>query len=471
MKKVGLLALIIAAYCLKADPSYAQCATPPTNTGTVTLSADVTAGDYRIWARMKAADSTNNSFYLRVSSNCPILVGDSSQISSSEWTWVDYNGGNPSSKNSINLNNSTRVITLIGNEPGVSVDKILLTKNLSCIPTGFGDNCPAEIPISVPPTTLTNSPSPAAGQIALDSHQITVSNYLPIKAENGTEKRIMTITSKFDQSVSFVGYPTSYGPGINFIPTSTFLKKDVPTDIIIEIRPTVPPGKYSGKTSLYTTYDQRTVSLPEITIEVSGTSSPTSTPPTFTPTPSPKPNDTVLKFSTIKLHGIGNGGDNTNPTIQGNMNPITKTRSFTVELYDAAGSLATTATGSIVYDASKGVFSGDIIANSSLQNTNYLLKVKTDKYIKRPMNRIITLNLNSTNEMPEVALIAGDINNDSKLTIDDYNLLMDCYSDLAPARNCEEDSKKAGSDITDDGKVNLNDYNFFLREISVISGD
>ncbi len=166
MKKLFLiLALVLTITSFKPSESLAQSCTttPPTNTGTSTMSATTTAGTYRVWVRMKAADTSNNSFYLRIDSQCAVLVGDNNQISASAWTWVDYQNGVTTNKINTTLTAGDHVVTIIGNEPGVSVDKILMTKNLTCVPTGFGDNCPAELPntpISAPtdttPPTISN---------------------------------------------------------------------------------------------------------------------------------------------------------------------------------------------------------------------------------------------------------------------------------------------------------------------------
>jgi fibronectin type 3 domain-containing protein len=49
---------------------------------------------------------------------------------------------------------------LIGNEPGVKVDKVVFTSDLNCVPTGFGDNCNAPSDTTAPSTQLT---APASG--------------------------------------------------------------------------------------------------------------------------------------------------------------------------------------------------------------------------------------------------------------------------------------------------------------------
>ncbi|MBI4039325.1 hypothetical protein HY388_00675, partial [Candidatus Daviesbacteria bacterium] len=361
MRKLAFIILVIFALsALKSGSVRAQSCTtiPPTNTGTVTLSTTTTSGTYRVWARVKAADTSNNSFYLKVDSNCAVLMGDNNQISSTSWTWIDYKDGLTSSKIDVTLTSGNHVVTVIGNEPGVGVDKILLTKNLSCVPTGTGDNCPAE-PTSTPTPTIapTNTPTP--------------------------------------------------------------------------------------------------------------TPSPTSA-PTPTPSPTPLPSQTVLKFPTVKLHGIGSGGDNTNPNLAGNQNPLTLTRVLKVELYKPDGSLYTSSQGDIVYSSSVGYFSGDIILSGNIPfvSSSYLVKVNSDNYLKRQLVGIITVNSGEINQTPAVALVVGDSNADGLLSILDYNLLLDCYSDLLPPKNCDA-AKKAKTDFSDDGKVNQDDYNLFLRELSV----
>lgn len=159
MKKILLLimlTILISLFKVSSVQAQAPCPTLPTNTGTIIFSATTTAGTYRVWNRMKSADTNNNSFYLKIDNNCPVLVGDSSLISNTTWTWVDYQEGNTSSKIDINLTAGIHVITLIGNEPGVIIDKVLMTKNLSCLPVDFGTNCPSELPTSTPTPTPQN---------------------------------------------------------------------------------------------------------------------------------------------------------------------------------------------------------------------------------------------------------------------------------------------------------------------------
>lgn len=388
MRKVLLLLIVVTIAVLSlvstGQTNAQTCSViPPTNTGTVTLSTTTTAGTYRVWSRMKAADSSNNSYYLKIDSNCAVVVGDSSQISSTSWTWVDYQNGVTTGKINATLASGSHVITLIGNEPGVSIDKILLTQNLNCVPVNDGSNCPVETPTSTP-------------------------------------------------------VPTS-------VPTNT---------------PTLTPKPTTTPT-------------PTPTPKPTSTPTPTPTPtPIPSPTPTPLPAQTVLKFSTVKLHGIGTGGDNTNPTGLGNSTPITPVKSITVEIYKPDGTLLTTAQGNIIYSSNVGYFSGDVTVDSTgLISGPYLAKVKANKYLRKQLPGIITINTEIINQMPAVTLIAGDANADGMLSVLDFNAINDCFSDLLPPKNCSDPVKKSNADIDDDGIVKFNDFTLFTREISVISGD
>lgn len=205
------------------------------------------------------------------------------------------------------------------------------------------------------------------------------------------------------------------------------------------------------------------------------TSRPTQTPtltlkPTGTPTPTPKPTETILKFTSIKLHGIGRGGDNTNPNSAGNNNPLTINRNLNVEIYDSSGNLILNQAGTILYSSKKGDFSGDIKLNSSIQPGNYLIKVKTYKYLRKQFEGIVNINPNSVSEVPSITLIAGDSNGDGILSNHDYHIIADCYSDLTPPKNCNDPAKKFSADLSDDGRVDQDDYNLLLRELSVQTG-
>ncbi len=195
--------------------------------------------------------------------------------------------------------------------------------------------------------------------------------------------------------------------------------------------------------------------------------------PTNAPTPSPSPiaGDTFLRFSSLKLHGIGKGGDNVNSNGTGNNNPLTPTRSLTVELHNASGTLVTSAVGNITYASTTGDFSGTIKLPSTINSGNYLVKIKSSQFLRRQLPGIVNIVKGTTNQSSGVSsLVTGDINGDQKLTLLDFSIIKGCYSDLLPPKDCTPE-KKAASDITNDGKVNQDDFSLYIRELSVIAGD
>lgn len=382
-------ALLFFVFLLLPQKSFAQtCPTLPTNTGTVTLSTNITeAKTYRIWSRIKPSttDATANSYWLQVDSTCAVKVGDSSSIPASPWTWVDYKDGNMSQKIEMSLSTGTHVIKLIGNEPGVGIDKIIITDDMSCVPTDTGGNC-----TQVPTTTVTNTPTT----------------------------------------------PTSAPTSPTISPTRT------PT-------PTTPPSATPTRT-------------PTPTVQ------PTATP--LPPTNTPLPNST--KFSlTLLLHGIGKGGDNANPTSTGNMTPLRPQRTVTLELIDnETGQTVKTITGTVTYNSANGNFTGTVDGGTTVPSGQYFIKVKSPSYLRNAPQRTFTITSGQTVTIPTLTLVTADVNNDNRLDILDYNYILDCYSELNPARDCSDPNKKTATDITDDGKVNQFDYNLFLREYSVQGG-
>lgn len=198
------------------------------------------------------------------------------------------------------------------------------------------------------------------------------------------------------------------------------------------------------------------------------------TPPTNTPAPTstPIPLGINLTFTAL-LHGIGSAGDSQNPdsAILSNKTPLHPSRTVVVEVFDSNNQKIAEAPGTLVYDPSTGKFQGQADFGTTLASGNYLVRVKSSQYLRRSFPGITNLiGGDSPNSLSEVSLIAGDVNGDNALNILDYNLILGCYSDLAPAKSCTPEQKLA-TDINDDGDVNQLDYNLFLRELSIQSGD
>ena len=130
--------------------SAAACTAPGTDYGTVTLSATVSqAGTYRIWTRMSAPNSTDNTYLLDIDSATCYTVGGSTvpTYASGATTYFQNNTTNWISKTSggttidVALTAGSHTLKLIGASSGVVVDRVLIVSDTTCVPTGVGDNC------------------------------------------------------------------------------------------------------------------------------------------------------------------------------------------------------------------------------------------------------------------------------------------------------------------------------------------
>jgi len=150
--------------------SAAACAAPATDYGKATTSMSVPGtATYRIWSRIMAPDTTNHSYLLQVDGTTCYNVGGAS-IPANTWTWVDYQGGNTATKVQQSLSQGAHALVLLGNAPGVKIDRVVALSDTSCVPTGTGDNCNVPSDTTPPVVTLT---APAEG--ASVSGTVTVS--------------------------------------------------------------------------------------------------------------------------------------------------------------------------------------------------------------------------------------------------------------------------------------------------------
>lgn len=140
---VAMLAMILA---VPQTANAAACTVPTTDYGTATTTVSIPAtGSYRVWSRIMAPDTTNNSYLLEVDGNTCYTVGDSA-IPANTWTWVNYQGGNTSSLITANLSAGSHTVKMIGREANVKLDRVLFLSDTSCVPTGTGDNCAVDAP-------------------------------------------------------------------------------------------------------------------------------------------------------------------------------------------------------------------------------------------------------------------------------------------------------------------------------------
>jgi len=146
-----MLGLLFIPTFQAENASAAACAAPSTDYGQVSgLSTTIdTAGTYRIWTRMAAANTTNNTYLLEIDGSTCFTVGGSgvpvyaggatSHFVNNATNW--RNTTSSGSTVSMNLSAGSHTVKLIGNSPGVVIDRLIFSASTTCTPTGTGNNC------------------------------------------------------------------------------------------------------------------------------------------------------------------------------------------------------------------------------------------------------------------------------------------------------------------------------------------
>jgi hypothetical protein len=218
-KQLASLVLVSAVFgisiflSLMVNRGSASCTAISTTLGTSALTVSTTAsGTYHVWSRIMAPDTINNSFYLQIDSGCAVNVGDSSGILPNSWQWVNYQDGNISTTFDVSFAAAgNHNFTLTGREPGVNVDKILLTSD-SCVPSGDGSNCQSGgggVPIVMLTANPTNIASGASSNLSWSSSNATTCSasggWTGTKSTSGTQSVSPTSTTTYNLTCTGVG--------------------------------------------------------------------------------------------------------------------------------------------------------------------------------------------------------------------------------------------------------------------------
>lgn len=199
------------------------------------------------------------------------------------------------------------------------------------------------------------------------------------------------------------------------------------------------------------------VATPTATPIASGSGIPTPTltltPTSIVPTPTLPSTPTMLAV-TVALPGIGKNG---------NVSPNNGQRRVSVELVDSANkAVGASVYAQLSFDPGSGKFKGTANFGTVVPSGNYVIKLKTNQYLaKKIPATVVTAGV--TNTIPQATLISGDINNDNKLDILDYNILVGCFGKKINSESCG--IKKVDADLNDDGVIDGIDYNLFLLGI------
>jgi hypothetical protein len=158
------LLMLLGFMAMPHHAAAAACTAPSTDYGTVTLTATVPAtATYRVWTRMAAASSTTNTYMLEVDgSSCynvggtgvPVYAsGATKHFATDSSNWVAKTKAG--SFIDASLTSGSHSLKLIGNADGVVLDRLVLTGDTTCTPTGTGDNCANPADTTDPVVTIT----------------------------------------------------------------------------------------------------------------------------------------------------------------------------------------------------------------------------------------------------------------------------------------------------------------------------
>lgn len=150
----------------------ATCPPPAADYGSVTNTVSIpAAATYRIWTHMKVADSTNDTYMIEVDGKECFNVGGTG-LQANAWHWVAHQNGNSAARTDLQLSQGNHTIKLIGNKPGVRVDRVVFAADLACVPNGDGANCDTPQDTTVPTVQLT-APTPnttVSGTVAVKAN-------------------------------------------------------------------------------------------------------------------------------------------------------------------------------------------------------------------------------------------------------------------------------------------------------------
>lgn len=182
-----VLCALAIAWQLAAGSKHAlatACAVPTTDNGTDTLTVTMpSTTTYTLWVHMLVPDSTNNTVDAQIDNTTCFDVGGGTSIQPNTWTWVNYQNGAVETPDSVDLAAGSHTIELIGIGPGVEVDHAILTSDVTCIPTGTGDNCtssnssPPDVSLSAP----VNNAAVSGGNVTMSATATDPSGIAAVK--------------------------------------------------------------------------------------------------------------------------------------------------------------------------------------------------------------------------------------------------------------------------------------------------
>ena len=172
--------LVVAMIATPTPVAQAACSPLPTDKGQVTFTVNVpTTGSYRVWSRVYTPSTSATGFYMQIDqTSCNVLVGHGTGYTANQFRWVDWTGGNQSTKFDVTLSSGTHTVIAAGLDAGLGLDLVLFASDKNCVPTGTSTSCAASngaVATPVPSPTATplviggggQTTTPVSGTITL----------------------------------------------------------------------------------------------------------------------------------------------------------------------------------------------------------------------------------------------------------------------------------------------------------------
>ncbi len=474
--------VLVTTVVLRTQTADAACAAQPTTYGKATVTVTVPqTTNYRVWSRIMAPNTTANSYTLEVDdTTCGIVVGDSA-IPANTWTWVDYKTATATSKITLSLTAGQHTMTMFGREADVKLDRVILTADTACVPTGTGENC-ASPPDTTPPIVSVSAPANNAsvyGQTtinasATDDAGISKVEFYIDGVLQGTDTTASYSTS-FNMSSLTLGshtvYARAYDTANNQTNSSLVLVNVInPPDTTaptVSVTSPTAGATLSGTISLSANAADAT-GVAKVEFYVDGALKATDTTSPYTASLDTKTLTNASHNFTAKAFDAANNSAtsaNIAATVNNPVSPPPDTTSPTVTLTNPiAGS---TVSGTIALSASAtdnlGVSKVEFYVDSNLVNSDSTAPYDFSLDTKTLSNGTHTMlakafdaagNTTSSTAISvtvsNVTYLAEDINQDGKVNIQDFSLLSSKFGQTG--------TDLGRADINKDGKVSIQDF-------------
>jgi hypothetical protein len=187
--------------------------------------------------------------------------------------------------------------------------------------------------------------------------------------------------------------------------------------------------------------------------------------PTATPSPTipASPNDSLLSLK-LFIPGVGGTAPGNNQT------PNNLEKTFSVAVFNNQNNQIKTVTQNLEYGKGLGAENnkgyGGKISLGQIPNGNYIAKIRTYNSLWKQIPGFVSLQQATSSAQYELTLTTGDLNQDNKMGIEDYNIFLTCFA----GDTCSDDLKTM-SDLNNDGNIDLKDLNILLRGFANRQGD